>query len=95
MQGLSRDASAEYAEMKDNRTRLRGDQLRSYGGDQDEFEAFLLRRLYYDAEVACLKENIDYLEANQNILTSEMKESAMAAISLLDRLKDLIKETQK
>ena len=95
MYELSRDACAEYSEIKDNRTRLRGNQLRSYGGDQDEFEAFLLRRLYYDAEVPCLKENIDYLVTNQNILTPEMIYAANSAISWLDSLKNLIREAQK
>jgi hypothetical protein len=85
----SESAKQEYIEMRDYRNRWRQDQLRSLKGDLDDFGAYVMAHVAIDAEMAGLRESVDFAQA-EGILTAEMIPAAEAAIAWGTELKRLI-----
>lgn len=85
-------AKAEYIEMRDYRNRWRQDYLRACHGDLDEFKTYVLRWMAGDAEVAPLREIVDFAKG-EDFLTPEMVEAAENTIAWGVVLRDLLKRS--
>ena len=85
-------AREEYTEMREFRNRMRDMQMRAISGDIDTFTDYLAKMLSIDANIASFRENIDFLEQTEQLLTDEMKHAARNMVSWGEELIRMIKE---